>query len=444
MLLILLKKIIQHGNYESMKDNKYEISQDDYKKIIQLNLIIAEELNKKHLREFDKDHFLYSTYHLNYQRNVAHEFLRMYYMMEKIGRDKNNFDIDIKNEYRDYYADFSSKYGFTPTQYSSLLFWELNTYYLDVNGLIYRKMWKDIKSVYGEVKEKELAKKIISTISSPLDNYLVWTKESENQEWNFNEFFKFPFIADAEGNYISICDITLRNAFFEKIFWLIRECYPQKDRPMSFFGRLFEKYIQNLTQDVTKGDYEYIAEFQYGKKNIKSSDVYIKKDKNLLAVEAKGFSVLIDCMAKNESIEKNNNKMFVNPVTQADLFLSKILDVKSEFIGIETVYIISVTMDSINAVPNFYNSVYKIIEAEKKCTKVKYYFNFSIEEYEMIIYLAENKVDIFSILKGYYENEKLKPFSNYLNAKYPNIGMSSFMENIYQAACEEMKKMLLV
>ena len=82
MLLILLKKVIQFGDYESICDTQYEIVQEDYKKIIQLQLVVAEELNQKHSEKFDKNHFLYSTYHLNYQRNVAHEFLRMYYMMK--------------------------------------------------------------------------------------------------------------------------------------------------------------------------------------------------------------------------------------------------------------------------------------------------------------------------------------------------------------------------
>lgn len=129
MLLILLKKVIQFGDYESICDTQYEIVQEDYKKIIQLQLVVAEELNQKHSEKFDKNHFLYSTYHLNYQRNVAHEFLRMYYMMEKISKDINNFDADVQKEYRDYYSAFTEKYQFTPTQYSFLLFWELSIYY---------------------------------------------------------------------------------------------------------------------------------------------------------------------------------------------------------------------------------------------------------------------------------------------------------------------------
>ena len=125
---------------------------------------------------------------------------------------------------------------------------------------------------YGKMKEKELINKVIGALSQQVKDYATWASESENQEWDFSKFFEFPFIKDGKGNYISVCDITLRNAFFEKIFWLIRDCYPKDDsRAMAFFGRLFEKYIQNLTQEATKGSYSYIEEFAYGKNNKKSS-----------------------------------------------------------------------------------------------------------------------------------------------------------------------------
>lgn len=267
MLLILLKKIIQYGNYDTMNNTEYEITQEDYEKIIQLQLVVVEEVNQNHSKEFDENHFLYSTYHLNYQRNLAHEFVRMYYMMEKISRDKNNFDTDVQNEYRDYYTAFTEKYGFTPTQYSFLLFGELITYYSDINGLIYNTMWRDVGKVYEKIKEKEIINKVIGTLSQNIENYAEWAYESDSQEWDFSRFFEFPFIVDSKGNYISICDITLKNAFFEKIFWLIRDCYSKSDsRAMSFYGRLFEKFIQDLTQSVAKNDYEYIQEFSYRSK----------------------------------------------------------------------------------------------------------------------------------------------------------------------------------
>ena len=250
-------------------------------------------------------------------------------------------------------------------------------------------------------------------------------------------------MSDSHGNYISISDITLRNAFFEKLFWLIRWSYPVEDsRAMAFFGRLFEKYIQVITENAAKpSQYSYIPEFEYTV-NKKSSDAYIRKDNCVLAIEAKGFSVLLNCMIKNESIDRNNKKLFVDPILQADQCLDAILDSDDRFMGVDGVYVISVTMDNINAVPEYYEEVYKQIEANKKCAKTKYYFNLSIEEFEMLMVLMERSEDIFTLLKEYFSNTVLKPFSSFLQEKYSDIGMTQFMDYVYREASETMKNML--
>lgn len=435
MLLTLLKKIIIYGNYETMDVTNYEVTESDYKDIIKLQLVVAEEIARNHSEEIDTDHFLYSTYHLNYKRNLSHEILRMYYMLEVIGRDKTNFEEDVQKEYRDYYTSFTTKYGFTLSQYSAILFWELKTYYTDINGLIYDTMWQNLGNFYDKTEIKELAIKVISTLSQTVENYIEWAEESQNQEWDFSKFFKYPFIADTIGNHISLSDITLINAFFEKTFWLIRDCYPKKDRgAMAFFGRLFEKYIQELAINAVNQDYVYIEEFTYNKKKDrkKSSDVYIRSGENLLVVEAKGFSVLLDCMTKNERIEDNNDKLFVDPVLQADMCLDEVMEEKKDFAGVENAYIVSVTMDNINAVPNYYNAIHSAIKKRKKSQKTKCFFNFNIEEYEMLMYLLEQKCNIFALLNDYYENTQLKPFSTYLQEKYPEVGRTTFMEKLFK------------
>lgn len=445
MLLILLKKLIVYGNYDSLKITDYEISDEDYRDVIMLQLLVADEVSEKQKICIDTDHFLYSTYHLNYQRNVANEFQRMHYMMECLSTNSQIFDDDIKAEYRDYYGDFTSRYGVTPTEYSSLLFWELQYYYSEKNALSQLSCWRNIDLIYKDAKEKEKISKVIDILKIEPFELKKWAEKTETEEWDFTLFYKFPFILDGESSYISVSDITLINAFFEKIFWLIRDCYSQEDsRAMAFFGRLFERYIQDATKDVCGNNYIYIDEFSYlvkkGKR--KSSDAYIRKDNNLLVVEAKGFSVLVDCMAKNERIETNNRKLFVKPILQADECLNGIFDKKEEFSGIKEIFIVSVTLDNINAVPNYYNAIHEEIDENKKCGLVRYYFNFSIEEYEMLLYLIECGEDIFSILREYFSEDILSPFSNYARERVSEIGMTKFMEKNYKAATDKMKSIL--
>lgn len=161
-----------------------------------------------------------------------------------------------------------------------------------------------------------------------------------------------------------------------------------------------------------------------------------------MVVEAKGFSVLVDCMSKNEKIERNNEKLFVKPVLQADKRLNEFYKYKEEFAGVEEAFVISVTLDNINAIPNYYNTIHKEISEKKKCALVHYYFNLSIEEYEMLLYLIEQDIDIFKILREYFTNRVLSPFSNYVREKVDSVNMTRFMEENYKAATYKMESML--
>ena len=161
-----------------------------------------------------------------------------------------------------------------------------------------------------------------------------------------------------------------------------------------------------------------------------------------LIVEAKGFSVLLDCMIKNEKIENNNKKLFISPVLQADSFLAAAITKHCSIKGIQEAFIVSVTLDSINAVPEYYNAIHTTINAKKSCNATKYFFNFNIEEYEMLMFLMEQNYDVFSILSDYFCNDSLKPFSSYIQDKHKDIDMTVFMERIFQEASKKMKEML--
>ena len=47
MLLILLKKVIIYGNYDSLKIKDYEINDEDYREVIMLQLLVADEVSEK-------------------------------------------------------------------------------------------------------------------------------------------------------------------------------------------------------------------------------------------------------------------------------------------------------------------------------------------------------------------------------------------------------------
>ena len=444
MLLILLKKVIAYGDYETMKQTDYVIEKKDYAKIIKLQLAVVDEVNDRNTKYFDKGHFLYSTYHLNNKQSIIGRFFRTYYMLETLDRDVNSFSKEVQREYRNYYFDFNKKYGITTTQYEAMLFWELLSYY-GINKLTESSLWRDIDNTYKGIKNRMMLAKILAPISVYPSELKEWALSTECEDWDFTKFQMYPFFRDDNNKYISISDYTLSNALFEKLFWLIRDCYSKDDsRAMAFYGRLFEKYVQEVARNATSKGYVFIEEFEIGKKGSrsKSSDAYLQKGNKLLAIEAKGFSVISNVMSGNNRVEDNYKKLFVNPVLEADKFLYKAFKENAAFMDIDEVYIIAVSMDNINANPCYYSKIISEIESVKKCSKSKYYFNLNIEEYEMLMYVLEKDNDIFALLKEYFKQEILPPFSNYLRNKITKIEMTTFMKECYEKAVGDVIKSL--
>lgn len=445
MLLNLLKYVIAYGDLSTLENQEYEVSFEDYKNIIDLQMVVTESYDYfyEEMNEDDKAYFIYANYHINYDKCVANAIIRNYYMFEILAISPDNFEDDVKAEWRDYPSEFLKKYNFSIFDYISILFYELITYYNDVKGLFYSSVWRNVEKIYGETKVYNVSEKIINSLSASPEEIKEWAINSLNAPWDFSFFYSKPFIK-CNDHHIAVSDLTSRNCFSENIYWLIRDCYPKDDsRCMAFYGRLHEKYIQDLTSAACKNNQRIkcIPEFVCNSGN-KSSDVYIQIDDNLIIVECKGFSVLLDTITKGESIQKNNKKLFIDPILQADERFFEIVNEDSKFKNINQTFIVSVTMDNVNAVPQYYDEIYAEIERMKKSPLTKYVFNFNVEEYERLMYYLENNADIISILKGYYETEKLLPFTSYLSKRYIDATdvKTEFMEKLYAELSQKLKK----
>lgn len=441
-LLILLKRIIIEGEIPlNETEAVFSISDEDYKQIIRMNLIIASELEDKDAHEtFSASNYLYGTYHLNNEHNVGAEIARTYYIFCYLARNKELFE-DVQGEYKDYWLDYEQKYGYTINDYMYVLF-RILEFYIGRTGFISNaSSWFNPQKCYSNTKIAAVAEKVLFDLSNTLDGYKEWCLESIDERWNFQGFLSKPFLRLGCSQYITISDYTLKNAFFENIFWKVRECYPKSEsRTMAFFGRLYERYIQDQIFELLKNrvDYMYIPEFTYGKSNNRSSDAYIKRGTKLIAIEAKGFSVLFDCL-QNKSVDKNLEKLFVKPILQADEAFFATREIEA-FRDVTDLYILSVTMDNINAVPEYVCSCTALIDSKKLNDNLKGYYNISIEELEMLLFLLEMGEDIFQILEEYFREESLMPFSNYMR-KYRtyDIKMTSFMSKYYDEFVKKMK-----
>ena len=441
-MLILLKNIIAYTEDVSIQETDFEITASDYAEIIKLQLVITESMQYRDAQQFDTANFVYGNYHINNDHNVASEIVRSFYMLERLDRDVNNFPDDVKGEFKDYRGEFNKKYGYSVAEYLFSIFKELELYIGRESYLSYRSFWIDPDVAYSGTKILNIAKKVLKNLSSDLTGYREWCRNTINEPWDFKMFLEKPFITSADDKYITISDFTLKNSFYENLFWSIKACYPEtEDRIMSFYGRLYERYIQDHIESLMLNSHEYcyIKEFAYGrKKGNRSSDAYIKKGTKLLAIEAKGFSVLFDCIL-NKSVERNLEKLYTKPILQADKAFVNNVE-RDDFKDVTELYIVSVTMDNINAVPEYINECTKIVHENKKSDVLKAFFNFSIEELEMLLFIIEDGQDVFDILNDYYMNESLMPFSNFLKRRSEKeISMTSFMESIYNEMANEMK-----
>lgn len=441
--LILIKKALNYCVNNSSNIEDFEVTLNDYKFVMNLFLILSEELDDKmESNDVDVNHFIYCNYHLNNGETIAYMFLRSYFIFEKMLKDKSNFDGDIQPQFKEYFNDFMKKYGYTPTEYLFVLFSELLKYTSDLQ-ISKTSLWRNVGDFVKKTHLFDIDKKVIFDLGLSIQSYSEWAKDAHNNEWDFSKFLEYPFIISESGKYISISDYTLKNCFFEKLYWQVRACYPKDDdRAMDFYGRPFEKYIQKLTSSaiVDRSGLNFINEFKFGNNN-RSSDAYIERNNELIVIECKGISILLPTITLNRRIDDNNNKLFIEPVLQADECFYKLKNEFNEFENIDIVYIISVAMNNINAIPEYTKNILTCIKSEKKSVEAKYFYNMSIEEYERFMVLAENNYDIFKILKSYSQVQEHIPFTSFISEKFNSCEnkMTNFMKDIYDEATNHMK-----
>lgn len=449
-LLIALKLLIGYGDYSSLTDNNSDITEDDYIFVIRLALMSIELLD---YHDFCTEHFIYGNYHLNQINNIGSEIARAYYVYDVIARDKSLFSKNVQNEYLDFNSDFMNKYGYSITEYLSVMFLLCEHDVGPKNHLLFSPIYRDLKKAFENLTNQENAKRIVNDLSLNIYEVKGWARDSITAWWDFSKFMEHPILNLPNGFFTSICDRTLINALYEKLFWHIRECYPIESKKFNdFIGRPFEKYLQLITKQaiLNNSNYKYLDEFKYAthsSTNNASSDAYIIKGNQMIIVEAKSFTPLFDSInyCDDKSITKSLNKLFIHPVLQADKANMMILssDKKAIFENIEDIVIISVTVDSIQAVPKYINKAIEEIQLQKKLPMLSCYLNFSICEYEFLLSMIESGIDIFQVIHNYCKQSTLQPFFTYASKKTSHKCVKTkYMEKILNEATNSMELLL--
>ena len=438
-LLISLKLLLAYGNYDSLSE-KDSISSDDYCKILKLSLIATGTLDVEHL---NPNHFIYGNYHLNQINNIGNEILRAYEVYCVIGGDRSKFSAEVQKEYLDFNSDFTAKYGYTISDYLTVLFL-LSERDVDENAqLLYRPIYRDLAVSYENCKDPDTAKTIIRTLSVDFSGIKEWALDTLQSWWDFSVFMEKPIILLPNDHFTSICDRTLINGLYEKLFWHIRGCYAEDDRKLnSFIGRPFEQYVQAITKAavMVNGTYSYQPEFYFSTPESghnASSDAYIIKDNKMIVVEAKSYGPLYDSImyCDDESIQKSIEKLFVKPVIQAEKISRKIIEETDSaiFDNVDELIVLSITVDSVQAVPDYYNKAIRDIFSKVTLEKIKYCLNLNIREFEFLLSMVENGIDIFHVIESYLSQPLLRPFVAYaMELTGHSFIRTQYMEQIFK------------
>ena len=56
--------------------------------------------------------------------------------------------------------------------------------------------------------------------------------------------------------------------------------------------------------------------------------------------------------------------------------------------------------------------------------------------------MHEKDINIFQLLREYFNDQSLEPFSNYVRKKFTDIMMTNLIQKIYKEATEKMKSIL--
>ncbi|MCA4157719.1 hypothetical protein [Priestia megaterium] len=449
--LYMFKWLLAHGK---TSNNIGEIIPLDITATLSLHLKIADFLPK----EIEVDDFLFHVLSFTKQSNDGDELARAFYIYTELAKQNELYG---EKEFVDFNAQFQQKNGYTIEQYIAVTF-ALLTLVLPQKVPFDNSWIKHKNKFFGTTKLKDVAPKIIEDMALSMQEAKQFSKDTINNSWDYLKFLEKPLLKLNEEEFIPFNYDVLSNGLFHGLFHKIRNCYDAKDqRFLDFFGRPFEKYIEIIVRkalETSRLNYEYIPEFDYGKKERKlSSDLYLRLNKDLIIIEAKSARPTINATVQGdkESIEKDLNKLYVKPILQADKAFKEILgsDHSYKFEGVENIYIIAVNINNFPSIPSFYEKVDKSLEG-KLHPNVKGYFNFSIADVEAMCYLISRKgkkPPIFKILNNKFNSPEVQSFSWFLEHSHIPIKRSPWVrdqllksnEKIYEMSLENPDEALL-
>ncbi|MGG0789865.1 hypothetical protein ABE132_14405 [Peribacillus simplex] len=444
-ILYLYKWLLAYGQESKIIEESQKV---DVLPTIQLSLQVSDFLPKN----IEIDDFLLRVLSFSKHTNIGNELARAYFIYCELANERKLYR---EKEFVDINEDFINFYGYSIEQYLAVNFALLHLVLPHQKIPLSRSWVKNKNELFKNTELKKIAPKIIDDLSINISEAKEWAKSTIDNSWDYLKIQQFPLLKLNSDEFIPFHYDVLSNGIFDGLYHRIRGCYPKEDkRFLDFFGRPFEKYIEITIKKAIQNSrfkYEYIDEFDYGTKSQSlSSDFYLRLNEDLIIIEAKGARPTVNSSIKGEkkAIKKDLQKLFIEPILQADRTYQNILDssFSYKFAGVQNLYIISVNLNGFPAVPSFYEEVDEILK-ESLSTKVKGYFNFSITDIEALCYLISRKAKkppIFRYLENKFKSSEIQSFTWFLElssipvkrSHWINEQLYNSFKNIYEMSFE--------
>ena len=447
----LLKWFLGHG--KETKDLKV-ISLDDIMLIFDLCLIINDSLPKEEVVGQEKDYLNTNIFH-NTPPNPLSEFGRYHYIFDVILRSQKN--------QRDYISIFENANSISLNQFFAETFMLLNLTLLSewtlknfsCTPVVFDNTDPDIKLL------KCVHNDFVKMASVQHLDIKRDALGSLNKTWDFELFYRYPLVC-FDKLMFPISETMLLYLVGEGLYWRLR--YQEKEYGKAFmsdFGFAFEEYIKFATETVLspcKGFARYILEFPYKFQgdSRKSTDVYIRIDNLLLAIEVKAESPHSSVLKgyNTAQLQTEVGELIVKPVKQTDRRLQELFsddvdwlgndEAKEFFVGIDEIVVICVSRENIQPVGDlmdYADSKMKVDDStgsQLRTDNIKAYFNMHVNDYEVLLRLISNNINIQPLFQNWFadlrkDKNVIIPFSGLLSAfdyeyKFPEA-LEDFFNN---------------
>lgn len=445
-LMAVWKWLLAHGNLEYI-DNEVTI-ESGTNLVLFFNLIVSDYLNDKRINAENIQYELFANAVFNAGSEVGSSLARSILIFNDISSDPQNFE---PNDFMDIHTPFQQTYGYSIKEYLSVIF-ALFAGFLKREKDGISSNWARPSDYFRASPLADIADSIIDELSMDFEEAKAWSLLTIDQPWDYTKFRQKPILKLASGYFFPINLEFLYEKVFSELYFKIRSAFPPNNTQIiSFYGKCFEKYVENITKSAVNDSripYKFFPEFgyNYNNKSKRSPDALVRLGNSLLAIEAKVYRLKMDSLIggidSSGVIEDDIERMAINPIKQLQDRAKELIDRNHEvFNGVEKLYFISVTFGNFPTLKLF---EMKINEELKQyfTIPVEYHFHLDIEEFELLMELISrpNARPVFRYLetKNKIDSMKYTPFKNFLlkgkyrtkRSKYVREQLDSVLEEI--------------